>query len=300
MRGASIETLRRPYSSQLEEERSPVTLQPRAVHQKGEWVESTGDDIGIGTRVRAARQRLGWSREALAFHAGISWSAIRQLEAGRRRNLRPSTLAALAGALGVTVDYLVSGRAVTPAMLEHQVLLYTSDEDFVTAAVSFLSEAAERSEPGLAVTTDGHCRLVRDQLGAAERQVEFADNETWCDDPSTALNRLRTFVNEHLDAGAPWVRVLVEPVVTASSAGNARPWARYESLLNVVLRSTPLTALCAYDAAVLDPGFVGDMLATHPHTFSATGAVASPDYVDPVKFVLESDAMAGESRAGQR
>jgi transcriptional regulator with XRE-family HTH domain len=299
MGGASIETLKPPYSSPSEEGRSPATLQPRATHQLGDRVPSTGDDIGIGSRVRAARQRLGWSREALAFHAGISWSAISQLEAGRRRNLRPTTLAALAGALGVTVDYLVSGRAVTPAMLEHHVLLYTSDEDFVTATVSFLSQATERSEAALAVATDEHCRLLRERLGAEERRVEFTDHDSWCDNPSAALSRLRTFVNEHLDAGSPWVRVLVEPVVTPTSDAKARSWAKYESLLNVVFRSVPLTVLCAYDAAALDPGFITEMLVTHPHTFSATGTVSSPDYADPVEFVLESEPVAGESRAAR-
>jgi transcriptional regulator with XRE-family HTH domain len=263
-------------------------------------VPSTGDDIGIGSRVRAARQRLGWSREALAFHAGISWSAISQLEAGRRRNLRPSTLAALAGALGVTVDYLVSGRAATPAMFEHHVLLYTDDEDFVVATVAFLREAAERSEPALAVATDAHRRLLRERLGAAEPQAEFAEQESWCDNPTTALNRLRTFVNEHLDAGAPWVRVVVEPVVTTGSAATARSWARYESMLNVVFRSVPLTALCAYDAGTTDAGLLTEMLVTHPHTFSATGGVSNPDYVDPVGFVLDpGDAVATEGRAAR-
>ena len=54
-------------------------------------------------------ERLGWTREALAFHSGLSWSAIAQVESGRRTNLRPSTLAALSRPLGVSIDYLVDG-----------------------------------------------------------------------------------------------------------------------------------------------------------------------------------------------
>ena len=100
---------------------------------------SADHDLGIGSRVRAARHRRGWSREALAFHAGISWSAISQLEAGRRRNLRPSTLAALAGALNVTVDYLVTGCAVSSEMLEHRALVYETEDEFLAAAVPFLA-----------------------------------------------------------------------------------------------------------------------------------------------------------------
>ena len=113
------------------------------------------EPTGIGTRLRAARERLGWSREALAVHSELSWSAIAQVESGRRRNLRPRTLSALAGALGVSIDYLVNGAPSSPAMLEHRVLVYETDQEFVETVGPFLSEGIERSEALLAVTTSG-------------------------------------------------------------------------------------------------------------------------------------------------
>ena len=69
----------------------------------------------MGTRVRAAGVRLGWSREALAVRSELSWSAIAQVESGRRKNVRPQTLSALAEALGVTIDYLVHSWYTDPA-----------------------------------------------------------------------------------------------------------------------------------------------------------------------------------------
>ena len=54
----------------------------------------------IGESLKAARERLGWSREALAYHSGVSWSAIAQIESGRRKDVRLSSLSALAEALG--------------------------------------------------------------------------------------------------------------------------------------------------------------------------------------------------------
>jgi transcriptional regulator with XRE-family HTH domain len=254
---------------------------------------NAGHDMGIGSRVRAARERHGWSREALAFHAGISWSAISQLEAGRRRNLRPGTLAALAGALGVSVDYLVSGGALSAAMLEHRVLLYESDAEFADAALRFLAEAVERSEAALAVTTEAHCALLREQLGAAGHAVEFADQASWCRTPGGALGRMRAFVAGHLEAGAPWVRILVEPVLTGRSELEIALWVRYESVFNLVFRSSPVTALCAYDAAALDADVVEQVLVTHPHTLGEAGeTVATADYLDPVEFVLSPSADA--------
>jgi transcriptional regulator with XRE-family HTH domain len=247
------------------------------------------DDIGIGSRVRAARQRRNWSREALAFHAGISWSAIRQLEAGRRRNLRPGTLAALAGALGVTVDYLVCGAAVSADMLEHRVLLYDTEDEFVATAVPFLATAAERSEAALAVTTGAHCELLREHLPDGGREVEFADQSSWCDTPGGAITRLRTFIDGHLTAGRPWVRILVEVVPMGRPAGEAPLWMRYESMLNLVFAATPLTALCAYDASELDPEAIDQLLLAHPYTLDeAREPVVNGSYLDPVEFVLKA------------
>src|SRR5437764_5175534 len=91
---------------------------------------SPSDRGGLGLRVRAARQRLAWTREELAYHSGVSWSAITQVESGRRRNVRPTTLAALARALGVSLDYLVEGIPSRQTMLEHSVFPYTSDDQF--------------------------------------------------------------------------------------------------------------------------------------------------------------------------
>src|SRR3954462_14947268 len=114
--------------------------------RKREGEMSEPEDSGIGARVRAARERLGWSREALAFHSEISWSGVAQVESGRRRNLRPATLTALAGALGVTVDYLLLGGPASPAMLEHRALPYRTGEELLNAARPFLATGVERSE----------------------------------------------------------------------------------------------------------------------------------------------------------
>ena len=67
---------------------------------------SVSIDPGQTQALRAARARAGWSRETLAHHSGVSWSAIAQIESGRRRDVRLSSLSALADALGVSVDEL--------------------------------------------------------------------------------------------------------------------------------------------------------------------------------------------------
>src|SRR5438132_8785037 len=106
----------------------------------------------LSARLRAARARLGWSRETLAHHTGLSWAAIAQIESGRRTNVRPGTLSALASALGLTVDYLL-GAGGEQKLLTHRALLYDSAEEFLAAALPLLRDAMRRSEAPLVVTT---------------------------------------------------------------------------------------------------------------------------------------------------
>jgi transcriptional regulator with XRE-family HTH domain len=243
-------------------------------------------DIGIGRRLRAARARLGWNREALAFHSGLSWSAIAQVESGRRRNLRPGTLSALAGALGVTIDYLVVGRVSSP-MLEHRALLYDTDAAFVDTVVPFLAAAVERSEPALAVTTKANIELLRGELGPAARRVEFAEDTTWYRAPSDALNGYRKFLDASLETGAPWVRIVGEPVWAAKPKSEIRLWERYESLLNLVFSAEPVTVLCPYNTRAVDSGIAKNACLTHPHVTGCDISDSGPRYTDPSAFVLE-------------
>ncbi len=62
----------------------------------------------LGARIAALRRAAGWNQSELADRLQISPSAVGMYEQGRRE---PSadTLVALARALGVSVDYLLTG-----------------------------------------------------------------------------------------------------------------------------------------------------------------------------------------------
>lgn len=208
------------------------------------------------------------------------------MESGRRRNLRPSTLSALAAALGVTIDYLVSGAASQP-MLEHRALLYGTDADFLAAAAAFLSEAVDRSEAAIAVISTRHIAAVKEELGSRAGAIRFEDQASWYGTPVGALNGYRTFLNSSLEAGAPWVRILGEPAWAGRPASEVRSLCRYESLLNLVFAAAPVTVLCPYDTRTVDEEVVGHARTTHPHTVEGERLTRSATYADPGTFVLE-------------
>jgi transcriptional regulator with XRE-family HTH domain len=247
------------------------------------------DSGGIGARVRAARERIGCSREALAFHSGISWSAIAQVESGRRLNLRPSTLSALSRTLGVSIDYLVdSGRAPT-TMLDHSVFTYGADDQFQTTMGSFLAEGLERSEAVLVVTTAPNIELLREHLGKAAGSVQFVDSTSFLTTPVAALTAFKAFTEASLGRGARWVRILGEPRWAGRSETDVRLWTRFESLFNLVFAASPMTVTCPYDERSVAPEILSQAHATHPHTLSQEGISQSSDYVEPGSFSLEPE-----------
>jgi hypothetical protein len=226
------------------------------------------------------------SREELAVRAGVSWAAISQIEAGRRSNLRPSTLRGLADTLNVTTDYLL-GRARTGApLLEHHALLYGDGHEFVDAAMPFVTDGVERSEPVLVVTGKGNLKSLRRGLGRVAGDVQFADSGGWYSSPAAALEGFRNFALDSIDAGAQWVRILGEPVWQGRSAKDVKTWTAFEALFNYVFGGLPMSALCSYDTRTIDRAIVDNACVTHTHTLTAAGLEKSAAFADPGDFIV--------------
>jgi hypothetical protein len=145
----------------------------------------------------------------------------------------------------------------------------------------------KHSEAVLAVTTSEHIGLLRDQLGPHARPVDFVESATWLTAPASALDAYMAFSEAKLEGGAPWVRILGEPIWAGRSDSEIRLWTRFESLMNVVFAGWPLTLLCPYDERSVQPEIARQARVTHPHTIGPGGTVSSPDYADPGGFALE-------------
>ena len=240
----------------------------------------------IGATLRAARARLGWSRETLAHHSGVSWSAIAQIESGRRKDVRLSSLSALAKALGVSVDYLI-GATAAPPLLEHRVLTYGSDEEYLATAIPFLHGGIERSESLLVVATKARIGLLRDTLDDLSVHIEFAESVGWLRSPSSTLNGYRAFMKEKIEGGAPWIRIWGEPIWAGRSDAEVAAWTRFESLFNLSFASSPATVVCPYDTRSLPEEIVADARRTHPEVARGSDTTGNPLYREPGDFLLD-------------
>lgn len=244
-------------------------------------------EAGIAASLKAARERLGWSREALAFHSGVSWSAISQIESGRRADVRLSSLSALARALGVTSDYLGGNIAAgPPPLLEHRVLVYGSDDEYVAGIAPFIREGIERSDALLVVTTPRLLKVIRREVGAGIERGKLVAAADWYSTPLKTLRRYRGFVDDSLAAGSKWVRIVGEPVWAGRSAAEVREWSRYESIINLSLAAAPATIICPYDSRSVPANVMHDAECTHSEFAHAGGSEPSPSYREPEDFLL--------------
>jgi transcriptional regulator with XRE-family HTH domain len=242
----------------------------------------------IGEALRTARARVGWSRETLAHHSGMSWSAIAQIEAGRRKDVRLASLSALAGALGVSVDYLIgTTTTIAPQLLQHRVVTYGGDDAFLAAASPFLADGVERAHCLLVVATPAKEALLRDALGDRSEHVEFAAWKDWYRSPKQALDHYSAFVTQKFDAGAVWIRVVAEAAWAGGSAAEIATWTRYESLINLAFASSPATILCTYDEGAFPADVIADARRTHPEITDGEDATPSHTYRGPEEFLLE-------------
>jgi transcriptional regulator with XRE-family HTH domain len=240
----------------------------------------------IGERVRASRLRRGWSREELAVESGLSWSGITQIESGRRTNLRPGTLTSLARALRVSVDYLLDGGLETPVLLNHQALVYEGDDSFAAEVVPFVLEGLERSEYVLVATSKGNLALLKKELGPDIRRVKTVESSRWYLTPTETLAGYTDYLRECLAEGAPWVRIVGEPVWEGRTRSQVQDWTRYEALLNLSFAQAPASILCPYDAGSLPPAVIGQMHMTHPETIENGTVLQSSEFTDPGASVL--------------
>lgn len=72
---------------------------------------TTSTPLGLGDRIRSAREAKGWTQPELGKAVGVSKSAVSQWEKGAVLNLKLGNLFAVAEVLGKSVQDLVFGNS---------------------------------------------------------------------------------------------------------------------------------------------------------------------------------------------
>ena len=92
------------------------------------------------------------------------------------------------------------------------------------------------------------------------------------------MDGYRRFVNEKLEEGAAWIRIVAEIDPESRAWGGSTSWNRYESFVNVAFASAPTTFLCTYDDRSWPEGVIDHARKTHPVFASGSDMTPNPEY----------------------
>jgi DNA-binding NarL/FixJ family response regulator len=174
----------------------------------------------------------------------------------------------------------------------HEALVHSSAEELAAGTLPFVREGLTQGDRLLVVLEDEGRAVLQRALGNDAAQIEFADAAAWYQSADDAFQRYSRYVEDHLERGAPRVRVVAEVIWPPSSAtADVAGWKRYEAGISVAMASVPVSFVCAYNSSRLPAGIITDAQRTHPVVRTAEGAWPSAHYSQPEAFVrdLERD-----------
>ena len=186
--------------------------------------------------------------------------------------------------------------------LIHEALVYSSDEEFLAAAVPFVADGIAAGQPVIAPLMPDKVALLREALGSNAERVSFPDAVALYSRPAHTLAEYRRQLDEELsESDVALVRVIGE-VPFGPDARENEDWTRYESAINQAWADYPVWVICGFDTRVLPEELVTAALHTHPVVSSGGQRGPSPRYIetdDLVKLPLRREAGRPVDGAGR-
>lgn len=112
---------------------------------------------------------------------------------------------------------------------------------------------------------------------------------TYCPDhafsPDTMLDTLKSLYEQSVADGFAGCRGMGEMTWALRGIPGSERLVEYESRINIVVRTHPLTAICQYDAGRFDGATIFNILSVHPMMVVRGQVVKNPYYIPPEEFL---------------
>ncbi|GCB46373.1 MEDS domain-containing protein [Streptomyces sp. NL15-2K] len=173
------------------------------------------------------------------------------------------------------------------APFDHRMTTLRTDDDFLSAALPFLTEAltTPAEPPPVAIAAPEKLTLLRDTLGTDAKNITLIPHTAWyTGSAANAIAQAAAHLATHAAPGGR-IHLLMEPVWNGRPGRSPREtaeWIRYEALANLLFAPFATTALCVYDTRTAGSAVVEAARRTHPDT----GV-----YEDPLRIAAELDAV---------
>ncbi|PWY54094.1 hypothetical protein DGG96_18825 [Legionella qingyii] len=122
------------------------------------------------------------------------------------------------------------------------------------------------------------------------KQVEISPAVSiYCPDgkfvPEQMLSCLKNYYDQAIAAGFSGARLSGEMTWSCRNIPGSEQLIVYEALINTILNTHPVTAVCQYDVNKFDGGLIYDVLQVHPLMFVHGQIVKNPAYIKPEEFL---------------
>jgi anti-sigma regulatory factor (Ser/Thr protein kinase) len=149
------------------------------------------------------------------------------------------------------------------AILEHDALLFGSDEALVDALVPWLQEGLEDGERAVLATTAPHTDRFREALGTDGASLSFISADDVYVQPAQSIAAWQRVLADAASRRVRRTRIVGE-VRFGATHDEQTAWTRYESALNAVFERSPAWIVCPYDVRELPADVVDQASRTHP------------------------------------
>jgi anti-sigma regulatory factor (Ser/Thr protein kinase) len=169
----------------------------------------------------------------------------------------------------------------------HAAVMYAGRDEFAGATAPFLREGIAAGEPAMAMLGPDKIDLLRDELGAEARAVDFVDMTRAGRNPAWIIPAWRDFADAN---HGQRMRGIGEPIWAGRTSDEMVECQRHESLLNhAFAEAAGFRLICPYDTATLAPEVIREARCSHP-IVCAEGIEAESDcYRGPEASVAPQD-----------
>jgi len=170
--------------------------------------------------------------------------------------------------------------------MEHEALLYRTEDEFASAMSTFVLEGIASGDGVFVAAAPANLDALRSILGVIPSELHVVDAKDWYVKPAQTLGTFLSFIKDQLDEGRPAVRIIGEVVWPARDLQLRREWTRYESAINAVFAEFPVLVVCPYNTEHLTASTIVAARATHPRilehgVISSSGRYRPPERLLP-------------------
>jgi hypothetical protein len=110
-------------------------------------------------------------------------------------------------------------------------------------------------------------------------------------EPQRMLNLLKEFYNNSIAKNRSGARVIGELVPAIDKIPGGSRLMEYESKVSLLLKTTPINAVCQYDARLFDGSTIMDILKVHPYMIVKGSVIHNPFFINPEEYLAKINCL---------